>query len=146
MMENETMEVVEKQNMSITEGMKADLLTTVKWGKFLVILGWIGMVLLGFVCLILLLLGMFMQGGSPDLMGMGCAYIVIIALYIYPLLRAGTFCGAIKAACQKDDQDSLSAGFKAQRQLLKYVGMLSIVALVIYALALFGVMLVALLD
>ena len=92
------------------ESTKADLLTAAKWTKFLCIVGSIGI-----------------------------ALIVIFAIFLF---GAGTvasgfqFASGAKAACLSDDENELARGIKGLSSLTQFLGILTIIILVIYALIL----------
>ena len=67
---------------------------------------------------------------------MGIIYLVIAALYIYPLLKGFQFANGAKAACLSDDENELARGIKGLSSLTKFWGVLTIIILVIYALIL----------
>ena len=113
------------------------LAETSKWGRFLAIVGYIGMGLL-------LLLGFFvMVGGSilgsvseVDLpLGvLGFLYIVLAGLYYFPVNYLYKFSNRIKLGLNSNSQQSLTSGFENLKSLFKFTGIFTIVILSLYVL------------
>jgi hypothetical protein len=113
------------------------LLETAKWCKFLAIVGYIGMGLL-----VLLGLG-FMVGlsvfSSISHLGFpiglfGLIYIFIAVLYFFPISYMYKFSTNITQGLKSNNQQSVNYGFKNLKSLFKFMGILTIVVLSIYAL------------
>jgi hypothetical protein len=60
------------------------------------------------------------------------------ALYIYPIIKGFQFASATKAACLSDNEAQLARGFTSLSAMVKFFGILTIVILVFYVLALLG--------
>lgn len=114
------------------------LLETAKWGKFLAIMGYIGM---GFM----IIAGIFMMVGLSLLKGfsgevaptsiIGLVYFVIAALYFFPVTYLYRFSTQIKEALYLKNEQSLTYGFQNLKSLFKFMGIFTIVILSIYVLA-----------
>ena len=127
--------------LTVTESMKVDLLSAAKWTKFLCIVGCVGVGL----CVIIAFLMMFVGSAAAKFMGdsnsligpaMGILYLVIAALYIYPLIKGFQFANGIKAACLQNDQYQMARGFAGLNSLLRFLGILTIIVIAIYAIIL----------
>ena len=140
-MNEETMNPVQT-GMFVNHTMKGDLLSAAKWAKFLCIVGCIGLALMLIAGLALIVLGSKLGGAFAGSAiggaGMGFLYLIITAIYIYPLIKGFQFANATKAACLSDDAAQLARGFAGLRSLLKFFGILTIIVLVIYVFALIG--------
>ena len=128
-------------SLTVTESMKVDLLSAAKWTKFLCIVGCVGVGL----CLIIGFLMMFVGSVASKFMGdnsefigpvMGILYLIIAALYIYPLIKGFQFANGTKAACLSNDQAQLARGFAGLNSLLRFMGILTIIVIAIYAIIL----------
>jgi hypothetical protein len=133
--------------LSINSEIKKYLTETSRWAKFLAIIGYIGMGLL-----VLLGIGL-MVGGSIfnsiseiDLpMGViGIVYILLGVLYFFPLKYLYSFSTQMKQGLSSDNQQSVTSGFENLKSLYKFMGILAIVLLSIYALVLVIVIPIAL--
>ena len=125
--------------MIVNEGMKRDLLSAAKWTKFLCIIGCIGVVLLVLIGILMSVLGSsFGLGNTPFGAGMGILYLIMAALYIYPLIKGFQFANGTKAACLTDNENELARGFSGLRALLQFFGILNIIVLILYALVAIG--------
>jgi len=115
-----------------------------KWAKFLAIVGFA-------VCAVLLLLVIFFSslftsslseisseaGNSSNLQNIILIiYVVVIAiLYFFPLFYLYNFSTKMQTAISHNDQISLNASFRNLKSCLKYMGVLTIVVLCVYVLA-----------
>ena len=130
--------------MTVNPGMKADLLSAAKWTKFLCIVGCIGVAIMLIAGLVMIIAGAnFGLAGTPFGAGMGVLYLIIAALYIYPLIKGFQFANATKAACLTDNETLLARGFSGLRSLMQFFGVITIIVLVVYALILIGALVVA---
>ena len=130
--------------MIVNSGMKADLISASNWAKFLCIVGCIGMALLVIVGIMMFVVGSnFGIAGSPFGAGFGVLYLIIAAIYIYPIIKGFQFANATKAACLTDNEAQLARGFSGLRALLQFFGIFTIIVLVIYALVLVGALFIA---
>ena len=121
--------------MIVNSGMKADLISASKWTKFLCIVGCIGVVLLVVIGIMMFAVGSsFGFGSTPFGAGLGVLYLILAAIYIYPIIKGFQFANGAKAACLTDNEAQLARGFSGLRSLLQFFGILTIIVLVIYAL------------
>ncbi len=132
--------------LSIDPIIKSHLMETARWGKFLSIVGFI-------VCALIVIAGIFVvstfgtierkyttyDGPSlgtsfgPSIIVM---YIIIAILYFFPCLFLLRFSNKMKTALVADNQAELSVSFQNLKVLFRYVGILTIIVLAIYVLAL----------
>jgi hypothetical protein len=144
MEENSTFNAESPNKMHIDQNAKAYLLETAKWAKFLSIMGFIGMGLI-------VIMGFFMgsiMGNYASLMGFGdggeglllssfsLIYILVAALYIYPLWKLYQFADLSKRALVTNDSTLLTNALEAQKSMFKFMGIWVLVVLAIYAILL----------
>lgn len=133
----EEMKIPETTGLRVKESTKADLLTAAKWTKFLCIVGSIGMALIVIFGIFLLGAGTLASSMFSDMpfgaVAMGVLYLVIAALYIYPIMKGFQFASGAKAACLSDDENELARGIKGLSSLTQFLGVITIIFLVIYA-------------
>lgn len=116
-----------------------------KWGKFLAIMGFIFCAL--FV-IFALFAGTFLatmtQGfGGADTTGAGIigggvitfVYIVIALVYFFPCLYLFNFANKMQAALRANQQDSLTVAFRNLKSCFKFLGILMIIGLCFWILA-----------
>ena len=129
--------------MTVNERMKADLLSAAKWAKFLCIVGCVGVGIFVIIAISLFVFGSIASSGifgTPYGGAVGLLYLVLAAIYIYPLIKGFQFANSTKAACLSDDEHELARGFEGLSSLLKYCGILTIVCIAIYVLVIiFGI-------
>ena len=133
---NENTQPVENL-FTINSEIKGYLLETSKWGKFLAIIGYVGMGLL-------LLLGLaFIVGfsifSSVSNVGfpmriMGLIYILISVVYYFPVNYLYKFSIQFKQGFNSNNQQTITSGFENLKKLFKFMGIFTIVLLSIYAL------------
>lgn len=130
--------------MTVTESMKSDLLCAAKWAKFLCIVGCVGVAIMLIASLGMIVIGGLLTKVFPNMPfgpALGFLYLIIAALYIYPLMKGFQFANATKTACLYNDQYQLARGVTGLKDVIKFTGILTIVVLSIYAIILiFGVL------
>ena len=130
--------------MTVNERMKADLLCAAKWAKFLCIMACIGMGLMVLLGIMMFFLGsalanaanaypMMPLGGS-----IGFLYLIIVAIYIYPIVKGFQFANGTRAACLSNDETQLARGFAGLSAVLKFMGILTIIVMVLYVFVIIG--------
>jgi hypothetical protein len=135
--------------INVDQTAKSHLAEAPKWAKFLSIMGFI---FCGFIALIGLFFGTFMSMFSsqygennpyndlPTSTGFGAAmavlYIVIALIYFFPCLFLFRFSFKMKAALASNDQEVLNTSFQNLKASFRYVGIIMIVMLAFWALAL----------
>ena len=128
--------------LKVTPAAKSYLATSTKWGKFIFVLFLIAIVFLVLLSVVFLVLGSQEINDVPAFV-FGLVYLAATALYIAPCIFLGRSLKAAKAAVESDDEAQLTDAFKNQKSLLKYTGILSIVALAISLVAVIIVIAVA---
>lgn len=133
--------------LQIDHQSNAYLKETAKWAKFLAIIGFIG-------CALIILMGVFagslmattfgeMGGGFGGSFGvvMAIVYILFALLAFFPYLYLFRFANQMQVALRNNDQAALTTSFGNLKSCFKFVGILTIIVLAFYALALvFGVL------
>lgn len=118
---------------------KSYLAETAKWGYFLSIVGFIG---IGLMVLAGLFMGTFMStlGASAGAMGLispmfiTVLYLILAAVYFFPVLYLYKFSTQMKVALRSDNESELTSAFQNLKSLYKFMGILTAVVLGIYAL------------
>lgn len=126
---------------------KSFLIETIKWGKFLAIMGFvftglialigIGLMVFGSVITSKLPAGMFMGGF------IGFIYMLMGLLYYFPSKYLYDFCVYIKQALILNDQESLAYAFSKMKSLYRFWGILMVIVLVFYAIGILFVIAMA---
>jgi uncharacterized membrane protein len=118
-----------------------------KWGKFLSI---VGFVLCGLLVILALFVGTIMGTAFSQLEGAGMVgggmsimvtiiYLLIAALYFFPCLYLFRFSTKMKKALNESNQAELTSSFENLKSCFKFMGIMTIVLLSIYAMVfLFG--------
>jgi hypothetical protein len=127
-------------DFGLDETGKAYLLETARWAKFLAV---VGFVLLG----LLILFGVFLStimgavgsryGGSFQNFGgvMMVLYVLIGILYFFPTYYLFKFSTLIKPALLTSNQHGFNSALSYLRSAFRYIGILTLVVLGLYALA-----------
>ena len=132
--------------LTVADTTVALLSQTRPWVRFLSIMAFIGS---GF----LLLGGVAMMGLSAVIPSMGflqgaaigVMYVLMAALYIYPALLLNRYAGAIGALVVTRSAASLDAALDQQKRFWRFVGIMTIGMACVYALALVGLVIFAIL-
>ena len=135
--------------LSIDPAAKSHLSDAARWAKFLAIVGFI-------VCGLIIIVGIF-AGSLLERMsstryerfdtnvemntrGLGAVatvlYILMALLYFFPCLFLFNFASKMKTALLSNDQDSLNSSFQNLKKTFRYVGVLTIIVLCFYVIAL----------
>ncbi len=138
-MENLTSQQENAAPIVINEEIKSYLLETSKWGKFMAIVGYVGMGLLVLLAIVMMVGLSFLSGiartGFP--MGiMGLVYIALAVLYYFPVTYLYKFSVQMKQGINSGDESSVTTGFQNLKSLFKFMGIMVIVIISIYALVL----------
>ena len=130
---------METQDLNIFENglderSKAYLLETTRWTKFLAILGFIA---IGFI----LLVAIGMLGGADSTyssaglfatlgrVGFFIYFLVISVVYFFPAYFLMKFSNSMKSGIQTNNVENITEGFRHQKNLFKYMGILAIIAI-----------------
>lgn len=135
-------------NLTIDPLTKSHLYETAKWARFLSIVGMISLALM-------ILFGLFFStifsglsnnsfdGAEPSTewttgmgMAMGIIYIIIAIIWFFPLLYLLRFSNTIKSAVNSNDQNALNVSFQNLKACFRYIGILTIIVIALYALIL----------
>lgn len=117
---------------------------TARWGRFLSITGF---VFCGLMVLIGIFAGSFFQQtagaqmGALGALGMGSffftiLYLVMAAIAVIPCLHLYNFSGKMKVALATQDQSTLNQSFKHLKSCFRFYGILTLIVIGFYALAL----------
>ncbi|MBX2954461.1 MAG: hypothetical protein KF870_18320 [Leadbetterella sp.] len=111
---------------------------TAKWAKFLAI---VGFVMTGFVVLAALFAGTLfstLAQSSPELAffpsaGITVIYLLLAALYFFPCLYLYQSAQKLNAALQSGSNEDLTAGFEKLKNFFRFVGIMTLVVIALYA-------------
>lgn len=123
----------------INEEINDYLLETSKWGKFLAIVGYVGMGLMVLIGLFVMIgFSAFSQMTDMDFpMGLlGLIYLVIAVIYYFPVTYLYRFSVQIRQGLSSKEQQPVTTGFENLKSIFKFMGIFTIVILSIYALIL----------
>jgi hypothetical protein len=125
----------------LTPESAAYLLKAAKWGKFLAILGFIAT---AFLVIAGIAMGFIMNRVSEEMMPqpiqfppavLSVFYIIFAGIYIVPVIYLNSFCNQAIRAIHRSDTPTLTMAFKNLKNLFVFLGILTIVVLVLYMLA-----------
>lgn len=129
---------IESNDLSLTTGSKMFLKQTASWTKFISI---VGFVFLGLLVVVALFAGS-MLGAAMESSGMqmGGAFITILylaiaVLYFFPIYYLFKFSAKMKEALRDQSSALLEEAFSNLKSHYKFMGILLIILLGIYALA-----------
>ena len=113
-----------------------------RWARFLSLAGFVfcGLFVVFAIVSLTLLAGLFnTMGTSPASGGMGPAPIALVCIGIavlnfFPNLYLYNFAGRMRLAAQNNDQEHLNTAFRNIRSLLRFVGVLMIIAVGLFVL------------
>lgn len=128
-------------SLKINDQIRAYLFETTKWAKFLAIVGYVGMGLMVLVAVFFMAgfsqFNEVTEGVYPMNFGFfGFIYIIIAGVYYFPISYLYKFSINIKKALESDDEQLLTTGFENLKSLNKFMGIVTIFVLSLYALIL----------
>lgn len=131
------------EKLEVTDFIKLDLVEGAKWAKFLAIVGFvsIGLMLVG---------GLFVGSSMSALSGATGAmsgallvalYFLIAGLYFYPVYALYKFAKNIKLAIEHNNNNAFATGIRYLKGMFKYMGIITVIFLSLYALLfMFGIL------
>ena len=134
-------------SLKIDNGNKGYLIEASKWGKFLSVLGFIVISIIVLCGLAFLLMGNSLYSSevntdlqSLDLSGStgivaGLYFFVIALVYFFPCLFLYKFSSKMQLAIKTDDQVMLNSSFENLKSLFKFLGIITIIILSIWVIA-----------
>lgn len=111
---------------------RAYILETVRWTKFLAILGFIFIGLMLFIGLSSIML---VAAGSSLSIVAGLWMLLAAAIYLYPIYALIRFSSNMKMAMNASSQLHFNEGLRYQKSMYKYIGIITIITLILYLLA-----------
>lgn len=124
---------------SLSENSKAHLLETTRWSKFLAIMGFVfmGLMFLGLISFFFSTPGF--AGMTPGVAQMSVISMLIFvvfltAIYIYPVLMLFKFSTQMKSGLMANNSSLVESAFRCQKNMFKYLGVVTIFSLAIYVL------------
>jgi hypothetical protein len=118
----------------------AQLAGTKPWVRFMSVLMWIAisLIILGIIAVgVMMTMGASKAIGTQELIIIG-VYGVLIFFYIYPAVKMWKFANRVKSLMETRSLADLDAALTEQRRLWKFVGILTIIMLCIYLVAIIG--------
>ena len=133
---------VEEFELQMNESAKGFLKEITKWAYFLSILGYIG---IGFIILAAVFAGAlfaFIGNLSREMSNFGSIggsfisafYLIIAAFYFFPVYYLNKFASNAKLALRNNDSKSLAASFEYLKSHYKFIGIMALIILCLYAL------------
>lgn len=130
--------LTELEELKLTNDAKRFLSETASWGKFIAILGFIG---IGAMVLFAVFAGSIFNSlpqaqTMPFDFGyvMSGIYLVIAVLYVFPVLYLFQFSTKMKKALQSKDDAILATAFEKLKSHYKFIGVFSIILISLYIL------------
>jgi predicted lysophospholipase L1 biosynthesis ABC-type transport system permease subunit len=133
-------------SLAIDPVTKTNLNATARWARFLAILGMI-MLFIAAVAVIFAIFLMSGMGGKigvetnspvsftgPIGIGVGAFYILLLLIWFFPLLYLLRFANRMLFALARNDQQALNNSFLHLKTCFRFVGIVTIIVLILYAL------------
>ncbi|SHG91182.1 DUF5362 family protein [Flavobacterium defluvii] len=139
--------VFEKFELHLDSTAKDFLKETVKWAYFIAIIGFVG---IAFLVLIAIFAGAIFSTMGSTMPGFGGGsvgaifsfiYLLLAGLYFFPVYYLFKFASNGKKAFRENDSEALTSSFSYLKSHYKFIGILMIIMLAFYGLAIvFGVL------
>lgn len=123
--------------LRVTAQMKASLLSSMNWIQFFLIISCVAVGFLLIVALVMLVLGSVFpfgrEGMSPLIWaGIGLLYLLIAALYVYPITRGFKLVDHTRKALRAGTNADFEASADDLHAVLKFCGILTVAVLILY--------------
>ena len=131
-------------SLQLSEQIISYLNETRRWAKFLAIMGFVGVGLIVILALSIGALVNFISSLSPTPLPfpaflLTVIYLLVALLYFFPVLYLYRFSTKMEFALTRKDQQELTSSFENLKSVFKFLGIMTIVVLTLYALAIIGV-------
>ena len=123
-----------EDQLQITASFKEHMLSARKWLKFLTVLSTIGLVLMVLAGIAMMFVPSLAGVGVPGV-ALGIIYFVIALIYLYPIVKCFALCGNIDRAMKQDAQADLELMAKNTNSVLKFFGIIAILVICLYVVA-----------
>lgn len=130
-------------SLNIDPVTKAHLSETAKWARFLAVVGFVllGLFLLGGIAVALFTdrpLDTYGGSGAFSAFGVGISFVFLLAsvIWFFPLLFLFRFGSRMRTALNGNDQNALNTSFQNLKICVRYVGIITIIIIALYALLL----------
>lgn len=138
-MENLETSQLSEQSFTDDNEIRDYLLETAKWGRFLAIVGYVGIVLIVIIAIVMMT-GFSALGSISDtdvpMWILGGVYLIMALIYYFPVSYLFRFSDRMKYGLQVKDKQAITTGFMNLKSLYKFFGIFTIVMLSLYALLL----------
>ena len=138
-MENRTTEP-KAYYLEFNDKLKGYLRNGATWGKFIAIVGYVGIGFMSVISIAMIVFAPFMnkiqggQLGTISLIAMGAVYIIMAILYYFPVSFLYRYSVRVIKAVNADDQMMLESSFRNLNNLFRFIGVITIIMLSIIAL------------
>ena len=131
---------IESNDLSLTTGSKMFLKESASWTKFISI---VGFVFIGLIVIIALfagsIIGAAMEASGMQMLGgafITILYLAMAVLYFFPVYYLFQFSSKMKAALEQQSSELLQQAFGNLKSHYKFIGILLIITLGLYVIAL----------
>ena len=133
------------QSAEVGEEVVGILRSTKPWVRFLSVLGFLGLALLVLGCLAIIVLPMGPMGSMPigPRIGAAFAYLLMGLIQFPAVLFLHRYAGRIASLAASGASSDLEDALRAQKSFWKYVGILTLVMMILYLLVIVGVLIFA---
>jgi hypothetical protein len=151
MEEYSEIEAIEEFELQLNESAKGFLKEATKWAYFLSILGYVGIAFIVLAAAFAGALFAFIGNLSREMNNFGAMggsfisafYLMIAAFYFFPVYYLNKFASNAKIALRDNDSKSLAASFEYLKSHYKFMGIVALIILSLYALIMVFVIIAA---
>lgn len=135
-MENTTHIKNEPEKLTLSPASEGYFKEISNWGMFFAILGFVGVGLLFLASLFVGLIFSFVKNPAmPGITGviLTVVYFAMAIVYLFPIIYLYRFSNMVKTGIIKRDESQMEEGFRNLKSHFKFIGILTIVIIVLYA-------------
>lgn len=141
-------EGVPEQHLTIDDVGRQYLYQAARWARFLAIIGFI---FIGLIVVMASFMGTVFSGFDQEGTGLGSfggplisvVYLIMAGIYLIPTIFLFLFGKKTMEALERKDQILLNEGLENQKSLFKFLGIITIIVLALYALGVLAAIIIA---
>lgn len=122
--------------IKVSQDAKSNFITIGKWTRFLGVIGFISVGLLGIAALFMIIVGGSSSYVGEQMMFLGLIYLIMAGIYVFPALYLVRTANHLLEAFERDKVASFEMGVENLKSFFKFVGIFTIVVMSMYILIL----------
>lgn len=134
-------------SLEISENSKDFLMESAKWARFISIVSFVGLGIISLIGVLFLFSIIPIETNKSEMNQMmppviGVLYLLMAVLYFFPTMYLFRFATSIHTALSQPESNTLELGFENLKSLFRFIGILTIIVLSFYVLAILMIVII----